>query len=277
VTACASLRFEERAADGCAITLEVAHFVTGRTELQQYALLETPAYGKVLVIDGTIQVTELDAFVYHEALVWLPLLHHPNPQHVLIAGGASGYAAVTALAFPTVASVTQVEIDPQVLVAASRFFGNDWVWRDGRMALHADDIYRWLRAYTGPAFDAIILDLTDPDNPRTSQPCASADFYALTAAHLAPGGLLATQAGSAWFLREDLRRAYNLARGQFRQVRAFLADDALARGAYAFVLAGETLAEAPCHPVPPAARFLTEAYARTAFALPPYVAECLCS
>jgi spermidine synthase len=48
----------------------------------------------VLLLDGKMQSTEADEEFYHEMLVHVPLLHHPNPKRVFIMGGE--YAALTA-------------------------------------------------------------------------------------------------------------------------------------------------------------------------------------
>jgi spermidine synthase len=59
------------------------------------------------------------------------------------------------------------------------------------------DAMSWLRGASNTAalFDAVIVDLPDPDTPVLGR-LYSTEFYALAARALAPGGLMVVQAGS---------------------------------------------------------------------------------
>ena len=59
-----------------------------------------------MVLDGVIQTTEADEFVYHEMMVHVPMNTHPNPRKVLIIGGGDGMVLHEVLKHPTVESVT---------------------------------------------------------------------------------------------------------------------------------------------------------------------------
>ena len=63
---------------------------SGRTKFQSIEIMQSPTFGKVLVLDGKIQSSEVDEFIYHELLVHPPMLAHPNPEKVFIAGGGEG-------------------------------------------------------------------------------------------------------------------------------------------------------------------------------------------
>ena len=63
---------------------------SGRTQFQSVDIIETGSFGVCLVLDGKIQSSEKDEFIYHEALVHPAMLSHPNPQMVFIAGGGEG-------------------------------------------------------------------------------------------------------------------------------------------------------------------------------------------
>ena len=58
-----------------------------RSSYQEIAVFETENLGKMLVLDGITMLTEFDEFAYHEMIVHVPLLVHPNPRRVLIIGG----------------------------------------------------------------------------------------------------------------------------------------------------------------------------------------------
>ncbi len=53
-------------------------------------VFDSETYGRVLVLDGVIQLTERDEFAYQEMITHLPLFAHPNPKRVLIVGGGDG-------------------------------------------------------------------------------------------------------------------------------------------------------------------------------------------
>ncbi|MFC1864120.1 spermidine synthase, partial [Thermodesulfobacteriota bacterium] len=61
-----------------------------KTDFQHMMLIDTIQYGKMLLLDGFVQTTEKDEFIYHEMMAHVPLFSHPNPKKVLIIGGGDG-------------------------------------------------------------------------------------------------------------------------------------------------------------------------------------------
>ena len=61
--------------------------------MQDILVFDSTDYGRVLVLDGVIQLTEKDEFAYQEAITHLPMFAHPNPKSVLIVGGGDGGVA----------------------------------------------------------------------------------------------------------------------------------------------------------------------------------------
>ena len=61
-----------------------------KSEYQELLVFDSETYGRVLVLDGVIQLTERDEFAYQEMIVHLPLFAHPNPKAVLIVGAGDG-------------------------------------------------------------------------------------------------------------------------------------------------------------------------------------------
>ena len=97
---------------GARVTRVLASHVS---EFQKIDVLETEAFGRMLVIDGKVQACELDEFIYHEMLTHPALLSHPNPGRVLVAGGGDGGTVRECLKHSTVKEVTLVEIDRKVI------------------------------------------------------------------------------------------------------------------------------------------------------------------
>ena len=156
-----------------------------------------------LYLDGDLQFSSPDEYRYHEALVHPALAR--DPGRVLVVGGGDGLAAREVLRHPSVREVVQVELDPAVLELGRTRLSelNGDALRDRRMHVVADDAFRWLReraARTGPAtagFDAVIVDLPDPDTPALGR-LYSTEFYGLVRAAANPGGLVVVQAGSPY-------------------------------------------------------------------------------
>ncbi|MFT3661661.1 MAG: polyamine aminopropyltransferase [Gordonia sp. (in: high G+C Gram-positive bacteria)] len=151
-----------------------------------------------LFLNGDLQFASADEYRYHEALVHPAMAGHP--ERVLILGAGDGLALREVLTYPT-ASVTLVELDPEMirlartdprLVALNRGSMND-----PRARIVAADAFSWLRS-TDERYDAIIVDMPDPDETATAK-LYSTEFYALVAAHLTDDGVLTVQSGSPYF------------------------------------------------------------------------------
>src|SRR3546814_14705083 len=76
---------------------------------------ECVSFGLVLMLDGVLQTTERDEFIYHEMLAHLPILAHGAARKVLLVGGGDGGLLEEVLKHPGVEQVTQVEIDAGVI------------------------------------------------------------------------------------------------------------------------------------------------------------------
>lgn len=139
-----------------------------QTSFQRVRIYNTPAFGKVLVLDDETQSAERDEKVYHESLV------HPamstfggenTPRRVLIIGGGECATAREVLRYPSIENVTMVDIDGE-LMELCREHLPEWgmgAWSDKRLNILAEDAYTWLNEYRGDKFDVIIMDLCDPD------------------------------------------------------------------------------------------------------------------
>ncbi|MBL7501796.1 polyamine aminopropyltransferase [Frankia sp. CNm7] len=150
-----------------------------------------------LYLDGDLQFSSIDEHRYTEALV-APALAR-DPARVLVLGGGDGLAARELLRHPTVRQVVQVELDPRMIeLARTTFAGiNRGALDDPRVRVVVADAFRWLRDPPSEPFDAVVVDMPDPDTPALGR-LYSQEFYGLVRSVLAPGGLLTVQAGSAY-------------------------------------------------------------------------------
>lgn len=145
-----------------------------RSRYQHIQVFDTYDFGKMLVLDGKIQLTERDEPFYHEMLVHVPMFAHRNPKKVLIVGGGDGGSLREVLKHD-VEDVVVVELDEEVVRVSREYIGIDrGAFDDSRVTLLIEDGIEYVRN-AGERFDVMIVDGTDP-NPY-SEHIISEEFY----------------------------------------------------------------------------------------------------
>jgi len=189
-----------------------------QTKYQRLELYETEGFGKMLVLDGTVQLVEVGEESYHEPLVHPVMLAHPNPKRVLIIGGGDGGTLREVLRHD-VEKVTMVEIDETVVEVSRIYLGIDrGAFEDPRAELIIGDGVKYLEE-TGERFDVIVVDSTDPVGP--AKLLFSEEFYRSAYEKLGERGLYVTQAGSVYLFTNELVDAYNAMKKVFDRVYYF--------------------------------------------------------
>ncbi len=250
----------------------------GQSPFQRVAVVETEDFGRMLILDGTVQTTEKDEFVYHEMLVHVPLCAHPRPRRVLVVGGGDGGCLREVLRHPGVEEATLCEIDGMVVDCCLRFMPgvSAGAFDDPRARVRIEDGVKLVRR-SRRAFDVIIVDSTDP--VAMSSPLTRLSFFRAAREALAPGGLYAAQSQGPLFEARGMRRIAGAIRKAFPRVDFYLAGvPTYPGGVWSFALAaagGKTPAARPPRPLPPGVetRYYSAEVHRAAFALPPYVRE----
>lgn len=165
------------------------------TPHQRLEVIEAGPLGRVLLLDGNIQLTQWDHHAYHELLAHVPLLAHPAPRRALIIGGGDGGLLTQALKHPSLERVDLCEIDAAVVAAGREFFPEVAAgFADPRARVHIGDGAAFARDISQP-YDVILVDASDPEGPAV--PLFGRDFYAGLKRVLAPGGIVAGQSESA--------------------------------------------------------------------------------
>ncbi len=167
------------------------------TEHQELIIFRNDSFGRVMALDGIIQTTERDEFIYHEMMVHVPLFAHPAPRKVLIIGGGDGGILREVLKHPNIESVTQVEIDQAVIDLCTKFLPrhSDGAYQDPRAHIVINDGAEFVRNCQD-TFDVIISDSTDPFGP--GEALFTKDFYAAEKKCLNEGGIMVAQNGVAF-------------------------------------------------------------------------------
>ena len=166
-----------------------------QTPYQKIQLVDSERYGKMLLLDGVVQTTEKDEFVYHEMLAHVPLFAHESPRRVLIIGGGDGGMLREVLRHPTVEKATMVEIDEAVIEFSRRHLPmiSQGAFDDPRADVLVDDGARFIEQ-PGEQYDVVIVDSCDPIGPATV--LFQKAFYQKIHDRLTAKGILVRQTGS---------------------------------------------------------------------------------
>ncbi|AOE64619.1 polyamine aminopropyltransferase [Pseudomonas corrugata] len=185
-----------------------------RTEHQHLVIFENPRMGRVMALDGVIQTTEADEFIYHEMLTHVPLLAHGKAKRVLIIGGGDGGMLREVTKHLSVEHITMVEIDGTVVDMCKEFLPNHskGAYDDPRLNLVIDDGMRFVST-TQEKFDVIISDSTDPIGP--GEVLFSENFYQACHRCLNDGGILVTQNGTPFMQLGEVQTTAGRLRGLF--------------------------------------------------------------
>ncbi len=191
--------YVEQVADGeihgHALTATLAQ---GRSSFQAYAIVVSPLFGKMLVLDGDTQSAALDERIYHESLVHPACVAAGRPQRALILGGAEGASLRELLRVPSMKKVTMVDIDGEVVDACRKHLPewSEGAFDDARTELIIGDAKAYVES-TSDRFDVVIGDLTEPLEDSPSYGLHTVSFYEKIRDRLTPGGVYALQASTA--------------------------------------------------------------------------------
>ena len=186
----------------------------GQSEFQSVDVIVTKSFGRMLLIDGLVMVTDLDEFVYHEMIAHVPALLHPCPKNVVVIGGGDGGTVRELLKHPEVEKITLCEIDGLVVETAKKYFPKlASCLDDPRVEVRIGDGVGYMKEHPASALDLVIVDSTDPIGP--GEGLFSREFYRSVSASLKEGGLMACQSESPWFEKSLLQRISRNVSGGF--------------------------------------------------------------
>lgn len=134
----------------------------GKSKFQEIMVIRNPYYGKMLILDDVVQITERDEFFYHEMLTHVVMHAHPQPKKVIVIGGGDGGVVREVLKHKTVEKVYFVEIDEDVINISKRFFPNvSSGIDDPRVEIKITDGAEFIKERKNSDIDAVIIDSTD--------------------------------------------------------------------------------------------------------------------
>jgi spermidine synthase len=181
------------------------------SEFQRISVVDTKAYGRLLLLDGAVMTTDKDEFVYHEMITHVPMMVHPRPKRVLVIGGGDGGTIRELMKHPEVEEAVLCEIDGKVVEACKTFFP----YHTSRLThpkvtvYVGDGVAYMAEAAEAPhKFDVIIIDSTDPVGP--GEGLFTETFYRHCFSALNEDGILVAQTESPFLSREVIEKVYPL-------------------------------------------------------------------
>lgn len=194
-----------------------------KTDLWNIAIFDNPIFGRVLAVDGVIQLTEKDEAIYHEMLVHPALIAHDHPTSVLIVGGGDGGALREVLRHNDVARVILVEIDRRIMDLTQKYFPSlaGHAFSDPRLEIVIGDPVQYVKECR-EMFDIILCDSGDPIGTGAS--FFTKEFYGDCKKRLNEAGILVNQNGVPFIQTEEYNSSVKRRKAHFGNVTFYLAS-----------------------------------------------------
>ncbi|MDD2586673.1 MAG: polyamine aminopropyltransferase [Syntrophomonadaceae bacterium] len=194
---------------------------TETTDYQQLSIVDTVEWGKALVLDGALQVSEKDEFIYNEMITHIVMHSHPQPEKILIIGGGDGGALREVVKHKDVKAVDMVEIDGRVIENCKKYLPSiACAFDDPRLNLYLEDGIKFV-ANSKEKYDVVIIDSSDPVGPAVQ--LYSKGFYENVFKVLASDGMMVAQSESPIFYQDIFVSVFDSLSTIFAQTYVYLA------------------------------------------------------
>jgi spermidine synthase len=195
----------------------------GKSKYQEIMVIKNPYFGKMLILDGVVQITERDEFFYHEMLTHIAMHSHPNPMKVVVIGGGDGGVVREVLKHKTVQKVYFVEIDEEVIKTSKKYFptvasGID----DPRVEIKIADGAEFITKRKTSDIDAVIVDSTDIIGFARS--LFTTDFFNSVKKCLSDDGMFVTHTESLHFHKDMVIEIHEILKKVFPVVDLYTAS-----------------------------------------------------
>ncbi len=170
---------------------------SGQSELQRIDVFESSEFGRFLVLDGFIMLTEKDEFIYHEMIAHVPMAVHPCVKRVLVIGAGDGGVVRELLKYPEIERIDLAEIDEQVVWVCREYLPKvSCGLGDEKVHIYYEDGLKFVRRKEDE-YDLIIVDSTDPFGP--GEGLFTKEFYGNCYKALKEDGIMVNQHESPFY------------------------------------------------------------------------------
>ncbi len=266
--------FTEKQTPNMNLSLKITDILRNiETPYQSLMVAESLEYGRFLVLDGAIQITERDEFTYHEMMAHLLLCSHPDPQRVLVVGGGDGGVVREVVKHSEPEEIFLVDIDKEVTQASRDFFPSvSCGLADPRVRIFHQDAMEFIKKREG-VFDVIVVDSTDPVDFAAG--LFQAPFYKDILQALREGGMMVAQTESPFAEEELLGDTYKEMSSVFPSVYlAWGGMPTYPTGIWTYMVGSRgTDPSVPRRNVPSPTKYYSKAIHECAFVLPPFIKD----
>lgn len=248
-----------------------------KTPFQELVIADLEDWGKTLILDGAVQVTEKDEFVYHEMLTHVAMFSHPDPRRVLVIGGGDGGTAREVLKHPEVERLDMVEIDARVVENSRKYLPTiSCALEDPRLNMYFEDGIKFVKE-AEKQYDVVLVDSSDPVGPAIA--LYGKPFYQDVYEVLSKEGMIAVQSESPLFYQDIFQTIYSNLNSIFPLVKVYLAAvPTYVSGPWSFTIGSKKIDPVQIdsdRPDVDGLEYYNEDVHTSAFALPQYIKKYL--
>ena len=252
-----------------------------QSEFQKVEVFETEsALGRVLTLDDLMMTTEGDEYHYHEMIAHIPMMHHKNPESVLVIGGGDGGTVREVLKHKTVKKIVLAEIDGMVIDACKEFLPTiSCGLSDPRVDIQVVDAIDFIKDKKNE-YDIVLIDSTDPMGP--GEGLFTDEFYSNVKASLKEGGIMVAQSESPFAQKDSVQKMYVQLKKVFPICDTYTSNIPTYPGGYwAWAFCSETVkplsyfADDRYEDIVKTCKIYNKDYHNARFALPNYLKELL--
>ncbi|GAA0062912.1 spermidine synthase [Clostridium sporogenes] len=246
-----------------------------KTPFQELTMVKSKTLGNMLLLDGIVQTTEKDEYVYHEMITHIPLFTHPNPKKVLVVGGGDGGTIREVLKHPSVEKAVLCEIDEEVIKASKEFLPTISCALDNpKCEIFIGDGIKYVHEHKNE-FDIIIVDSTDPFG--AAEGLFGGSFYKEIYQALTDKGIFVAQTETPFYLPEVVKKVYDDAKTVFPITKLFMAAiPTYPSGYWSFTIGSKKLNPAATdlsNTIDIETKYYTKALHKASFVLPKFVED----
>ncbi|MDD2569295.1 MAG: polyamine aminopropyltransferase [Clostridia bacterium] len=173
-----------------------------QSDFQRIDVFDSYEFGRILVLDGFLMVTEKDEFIYHDMITHVPMAVNPNIKKVLVIGAGDGGVVRELTLYKTIERIDMAEIDEQVVEVCKKYLPQTACkFEDERVHLFFEDGLKFVRTKQNE-YDLIIVDSTDPFGP--GEGLFTKEFYGNCFKALSEDGILVNQHESPYYEEDAL-------------------------------------------------------------------------
>lgn len=194
-----------------------------QSEYQRIDVFESPEFGRFLILDGYMMLTEKDEFIYHEMITHPAMASFPGVKKALVIGAGDGGTLRELSRYKTIEHIDMAEIDERVVEVCREFIPRTACGLDDpRVHIHYEDGLKYVRRKED-FYDLIIVDSTDPFGP--GEGLFTSEFYGNCYKALTENGILINQHESPYYAEDAkaMQRAHRRIREFFPICRVYQA------------------------------------------------------